>query len=99
MFRLHCCVGFSLVAESGGSSLTAMLGSLVAEHGLQGARASAAVAQGLSCFPACGKFPDQGLNHCSAHPALQADSLPLSHQGSPGKRFQKSWSIRVGEVL
>ena len=41
MFGLHCCVGFSLVAESGGSSLTAMLGRLLLRntgsraHGLQ----------------------------------------------------------------
>ena len=30
---------------------------------------------------ACGIFPDQGLNPCLLH--WQADSLPLSHQGSP----------------
>ena len=39
------------------------------------------VAHGISCSVACGIFPDQGLNPCSLH--WQADSLPLSHQGSP----------------
>ena len=39
------------------------------------------VAHGISCSVACGIFPDQGLNPCPLH--WQADSLPLSHQGSP----------------
>ena len=39
------------------------------------------VAFGLSCFTACGIFLDQGLNLCLLH--WQANSLPLSHQGSP----------------
>ena len=41
---------------------------------------SVAVAHGLSCSKACGVFPDQGSNLCSLH--WQADSYPLSHQGS-----------------
>ena len=41
---------------------------------------SVAVVLGLSCSTACGIFPDQGLNLCLLH--WQADSLPLSHQGS-----------------
>ena len=32
-------------------------------------------------FPSPGDFPDPGIQPGS--PALQADSLPLSHQGSP----------------
>ena len=36
----------------------------------------------LSCFAACGIFPDQGSNPCLLH--CQADSLPLSQQGNPG---------------
>ena len=36
---------------------------------------------GLSCLRACGTFPGQGWNLCLLH--WQADSLPLSHQGSP----------------
>ena len=35
----------------------------------------------LSCFTECGIFPDPGLNPCLLH--WQANSLPLSHQGSP----------------
>ena len=35
----------------------------------------------LSCSVACGIFPNQGSNPCLLH--WQADSLPLSHQGSP----------------
>ena len=51
---------------------------------------------------ACGIFLDQGLNLCLLY--WQADSLPLSHQGSPiqylfllilltGPRSSKSWII------
>ena len=35
----------------------------------------------LTCSEACGISPDQGSNLCFLH--WQADSLPLSHQGSP----------------
>ena len=42
---------------------------------------STVVGHRLSCSKACGIFPDQGLNPCLLH--WQADSLPLSHQGSP----------------
>ena len=61
--------------------------------GLEGGKASAVaapglvstgsvlVAQGLSCSEACGIFLDQGSNPCPLH--WQADSLPLSHKGSP----------------
>ena len=41
---------------------------------------SVVVARGLTCSVACGIFPDQGSNPCLLH--WQADSLPLSHQGS-----------------
>ena len=40
-------------------------------------------AHGPCCSPACGIFPDQGSNLCLLHG--QVDSVPLSHQGSPGK--------------
>ena len=36
---------------------------------------------GLGCSMAPGIFPDQGLNPCLPH--WQADSLPLSQQGTP----------------
>ena len=42
---------------------------------------SVVVAYGLSDPEERGIFPDQGLNLCLLH--RQADSLPLSHQGSP----------------
>ena len=41
---------------------------------------SAIVVPGPSCPAACGIFLDQGSNPCLQH--WQADSLPLSHQGS-----------------
>ena len=37
-------------------------------------------------FPFPGKLPKAGIKPTS--PALQADSLPLSHQGSPSSRSQ-----------
>ena len=42
---------------------------------------SVVVAHGLSCPVVLGIFPAQGWNLCLLH--WQADSLPLSHQGSP----------------
>ena len=39
------------------------------------------MAQGLRCSMACGILPDRGSNLCLLH--WQADSLPLSYQGSP----------------
>ena len=88
--------GLSLVAASGGHSSSRCAGlsllrpltiapltiavSLVAKHRLRRA-GSVIVAHGLSCSAACGIFPDQGSNLCPLH--WQADSQPLSHQGSP----------------
>ena len=37
-------------------------------------------------FPSLGDLPDPGIEPTS--PALQADSLPLSHQGSPHITFE-----------
>ena len=42
---------------------------------------SIAVVPRLSCFAACGIFPDQGAGSCLLHG--QVDFLPLSYQGSP----------------
>ena len=40
-------------------------------------------------FPPPGDLPDSGIEPVSlVFPALQADSLPLSHQGSPGKSLK-----------
>ena len=63
------------------ASVVAACGSVVAAHGLQ-STASVVVVHGPSCPVACGIFPDQGSNPCLLH--QQPDSLPLSHQGSPG---------------
>ena len=82
---LHCCAGFSVVVESSGSSLFALLRLLTAmafpvgKHGLQGTRTplllhvgSGVVVCGLSCLTACGIFLDHGSNLCLLH--WQADS-------------------------
>ena len=90
--RLHCSTCFSLVAASGTFSLVAVhrllmlqsIGSrawtsVVAVPGLKNT-GSSVVAQGLTCSNACDIFLDEGLNLCLLH--WQADSLPLSHQGT-----------------
>ena len=80
--------GLSLVVGSGGYSLVAAHGllmavaSLVAEHGLEGAWAPVIVAHRLSCPEVCGISLDQGSNLCVLH--WQEDSYPLHHQGGPG---------------
>ena len=74
---LFGCTGFwSLHA---GFSLQWLLSLL--STGTRVLRLSSCGARGLSCFTACGIFPDQGLNPCLLY--WQADSLTLSHQGSP----------------
>ena len=47
---------------------------------------------GFSCSVACKIFPDQGLNLCLLH--WQADSYPLSHQGSPVMVSKRTFHIR-----
>ena len=71
-----------------------MRDSAVAVPGLQSA-GSVVVVLGLSCSAALGIFPDQGSNLCLLY--WQVDSLPLSHQGSPGRRILNHWTTR--EVL
>ena len=86
---LCCCMDFSLVAESGSNSLVIVcrllivMASLV-KHGLRNTD-SRVVAHRFGCSIACGVFPDQGSNTCLLH--CQLNSLPLSHQGSPGLTF------------
>ena len=60
----------------------------VVEHRLEACRlqylqhaGSAIVVHRPRCSTACGIFPDQESNLCPLH--CQADSYPLSHQGSP----------------
>ena len=82
--------GFSLVAASGGHSSSRCAGLSLSRPLLlrsTGSRraGSVVVAHGRSCYMACGIFPDQGSNPCPLH--WQADSQPLSHQGSPRVTF------------
>ena len=79
-------LGFSLVVASGDYSSLQYMGFslwwLLLLQSMGSRRAgSVVVAHGLCSLMACGIFPDQGLNPCPLH--WQADSLPLSHQGSP----------------
>ena len=80
-FQLQC--GASLVVEHGPcgvqASVVAACGSVVAAPGFW-CTDSVVVADGFSCSAACGILMDQGLNPCLLH--WQADSLPVSHQGS-----------------
>ena len=87
------CSGFSLrrflLLWSMGSGALGLLmlghmGSVVAAPGLQ-STSSVVVVLGLSCSER-GLFPDQGSNPCLL--CWQADSLLLSHQGSPPLTFQ-----------
>ena len=91
--------GLSLVAASGGYSSSWCMGFSLrwrllcstssihlgfrscSAHGLR------SVVHRLSCSKACGVVPDLGSNLCSLH--WQADSLLLSHQGSPQQYFFK----------
>ena len=71
--------GSSLAVASGDYSLTVLelliaVASLVEEHRLSSCGAR------LSCPTACGIFSDQGSNLSLLH--WQADSLPLSYEGS-----------------
>ena len=54
------------------------------------------MAHRLSCSSACGIFLDQGSNRCLRH--WQADSSPLSHQGSPALTF-KSQLLPDADVI
>ena len=52
---------------------------------------------GLSCSAACGIFPNQESNPCLL--PWQADSSPLSRQGSPGFRFSPKQIIDFLAVI
>ena len=62
-----CCGARALGARA---SVVVHVGSVVVAHGLYSA-GPVVVAHRLSCFAACGIFPDQGLNPCPLH--WQAD--------------------------
>ena len=82
--------GLSLVAASGSYSSLLCAGFwlwcllLLRSTGSRCA-GSVVVARGLSCYAACGIFPDQGSNPCPL--CWQANSQPLRHQGSPLELF------------
>ena len=78
---LHFCArAFSSCSERG-PLFIAVRGPLLLQSTNSRRAGSVAVAHGPSCSAACGIFPDQGSNPCPL--LLQADSQPLSHQGSP----------------
>jgi len=92
-FLLFGCAGslsllslYLLLRWGGGCTLVVVwrlliaVASLVMEDRLYSA-GSITVVHRLSCFTACGIFPDQGSNTCLLH--CQEASLPLSQQGSP----------------
>ena len=78
-------LGLSLVVASGGHSSSRCAG-LPLRSTSSRCAGSVVVAHGPSWSAACGIPPDQGWNPCPLH--WQADSQPLSHQGSP-KAFDK----------
>ena len=95
---LHCCmcVGLSLwcllLLQSTGFRVLRLqqlwhMGSIVAAPRLQ-STGLVVVVQGLSCSKVCGIFLDQRSNPCLLY--WQADSLPLSHQGSLQKPCDSS---------
>ena len=84
--------GLSLVAASRGHCSSRCAGLSLSQPLLlrsTGSRraGSVVVAHGPSCSAAHGILPDQGSNPCPLH--WQADSQPLSHQGSPMHVFLK----------
>ena len=85
------CTGFSLwwllLLQS---MVSRPAGSVFVARGLQSA--GSVVAHRLSCFMACGIFPDQGSNPCPLH--WQADSYPLRHKGSPRREHLSTHFIR-----
>ena len=87
-----CCAGFSLLAVSGGYSNCSGFSCCPAQAlGLQQLRLPGSRVQAVvmvhrpSCPSVCGIFSDQGQHPCLLH--WQADSLPLSHWGSPSSHF------------
>ena len=71
------CQGFSCSrAQAPGSRVSMVVALRLSSIG------SIVLAHRLSCSETCGIFPNQGSNPCLLH--WQVDSLPLSHQRSPG---------------
>ena len=73
------------------------VGSVVAAHGLE-TQSSVGVVHRPSCPAARGVFPDQGSNLYLLH--WQADSLPVTQQGSPNRCLLKDrWDFPDGTVV
>ena len=88
--------GLSLVVASGDHSSSRCVGLSLSWPLLlwsTGSRraGSVIVAHGPSCSTARGIFPEQGSNPCPLH--WQADSQPLSHQGSPYLYYLKCFPL------
>ena len=81
MLGLPGCVRAFSIVEKRVYSLVVVQGLLLPWLLLLGAQAWVVVVCGLTCSMEWGLFLDQGWNLCLLH--WQADSLPLSHQGSP----------------
>ena len=84
--------GLSPVAASGGHSSSRCAGLSLSQPlplwstgSRRAGSGSVVVAHGPSRSAACGIFPDRDMNLCPLH--WQADSQPLSHQGSPAGGF------------
>ena len=91
----HCGGGFSCCGPQalGHSGFTLLhVGSVVVFPGLQ-STGSIVVEHRLSCFMAYGILLNQRLNLCLL--PWQADSLPLSHQGSSVTIFKYKCSISI----
>ena len=73
---------------------------LLGTHGLSSggswALTGSAMEHGLSCFGVCRIFPDQGSNTSLLNG--QANSLPLSHQGSPACFFNIHRMIKLDRL-
>ena len=82
---LWCCLGFSPVAVCElllqGPSRCRAVSSLPSGAAARGSVAAIPVVHGPHCSAARGILPDRGSNVCLL--PWQADSSPLSHQGSP----------------
>ena len=97
--------GLLFVAVQG---LLTVMASLALQHRFSGALASVVavselqhtgsvvVAHWISCSVACGIFPGQGQNPCLLH--WQADSILLSHQGSPRSQIS-NWGSDLASHL
>ena len=77
---LCSCAGFSPTVASRGYSPVVVLRILITVASLIAAPGLWSTGSIPVVYKACGIFQDQGLNPCLLH--WQADSLPLSHEGS-----------------